>query len=149
MSHLPDVIRVRVSSRNDPLPSLLVLTRIVMHELNDYWGVFGPTDSDGTLAISRAELEESATATRAYYPEEFAHLETHMSGLIEVRVMDEAAVDRALEAATELPEYPYPVNYVARLRAAHAELARMGRVLMEVEVTTEGGDCEVKAEKPM
>jgi hypothetical protein len=149
VSHLPDVIHVRVSSRNDPLPSLLVLTRIVMHELNDYWGVFGPTDHDGSLAISRQELEQNALATREYYPEEFAHLETHMSGLIEVRIMDEAAVDRALEAAIELPEYPYPADYVERLRASHAELVKMGRVLMEVEVRAEGGDCEVKAEKPM
>jgi hypothetical protein len=149
VSHLPDVIRVRASSRSEPLASLLVLTRIVMHELNDYWGVFGPTNADGSLEISRAELEQNAHVTRDYYPEEFAHLETHMAGLIEVRIMDEAALDRALEAVAELPEYPYPVNYVARLQAAHAELSKMGRVLMEVEVTFEGGDCEVRAEKPI
>lgn len=149
MSHLPDVIHVRVSSRNEGLPALLVLTRIVMHELNDYWGVFGPTDTDGSVMISREELAHSAQVTREFYPEEFAHLETHMAGLIEVRVMDETALDRALEAADELPEYPYPLHYIERLRAAHAELLTMGRVLLEVEVSATGGDCEVKVEKPL
>ena len=72
MSHLPDAIHVRVSASNEALPSLLVLTRIVMHELNDYWGVFGPTSTEGSVTISRDDLLQSARVTREYYPEEFA-----------------------------------------------------------------------------
>jgi hypothetical protein len=149
VSHLPDAVHVRASARNAPLPGLLVLTRVVMHELNDYWGVFGPSDASGTVTITREDLRTSANVTREYYPDEFADLETHLAGLIEVRVMDETALDRALEAADHLPEYPYPLGYIAKLRSAHAELLKMGRVLMEVEVTAEGGDCEVKAEPPL
>ena len=149
MSHLPDAIHVRVSANNAPLGSLLVLTRIVMHELNDYWGVFGPTGADGSLTITRADLLQSAQRTRGYYQEEFADLETNLAGLIEVRIMDEPAIDRALEAATELPEFPYPANYADTLRSARSDLLKLGRVLMEVAVTAEGGDCEVKAEPPI
>ena len=81
--------------------------------------------------------------------EEFADVETHLAGLIEVRIMDEPAIERALEATTELPDFPYPAGYAERLRAAQLDLLKLGRVLMEVAVTAEGGDCEVKAEPPL
>jgi hypothetical protein len=149
MSHLPDAIHVRVLSNQTPLASLLVLTRIVMHELNDYWGVFGPTGADGSVSVTRADLVQSAERTRSYLPEEFADVETHLAGLIEVRIMDEPAIERALEAADALPEFPYPPGYAEQLRTAHADLLKLGRVLMEVEVSAEGGDCEVKAEPPI
>jgi hypothetical protein len=149
LSHLPDAIHVRVFSRDKPVASLLVLTRIVMHELNDYWGVFGPTGADGEVTIRRDELVRAAHVTRGHYEAEFADVETHLAGLIEVRIMDEAAIDRALEAAEQLPEYPYPPGYLATLREARDALVRMGRILMEFEVSAEGGDCEVKAETPI
>jgi hypothetical protein len=149
VSHLPDAIHVRVSSENAPLGSLLVLTRIIMHELNDYWGVFGPTGDDGAVTVTRADLIESAQRTRDFYPEEFADVETQLAGLIEVRVMDEAAIERALEASEALPEFPYPADYNEKLRSARIDLLRIGRVLLEVEVSAEGGDCEVKAEPPI
>lgn len=149
LSHLPDVIHVRVSERERGLASLLVLTRLVMHDLNDYWGVFGPTDENGVVTITRDALVTAAHATRDYYEAEFADVETSLAGLIEVRVMDEAAVERALEAVEQLPEYPYAADYLDKLRHAQSELGRMGRVLLEVEVRAEGGDCEVKAETPI
>jgi hypothetical protein len=149
VSHLPDAIRVRVSSRDGPLASLLVLTRIVMHEQNDFWGIFGPTDSNGELLITRAELLGSAQQTRAYYGDEFSDPETQLAGLIEVRVLDEAGITRALEAAGELTDYPYAPGYAAMLAQARDAVIAMGRVLMEVAVTAEGGDCEVKAQPPI
>ena len=149
MSHLPDAIRVRVFSHSTPLPSLLVLTRILMHEQNDFWGIFGPTNAAGELVITRAELLQSARRTRAYYHDQFADPETLLAGLIEVRILDEAGVARALEAADALPDYPYPPGYTAMLEEARAAVIALGRVLMEVEVSAEGGDCEVKAEPPV
>jgi hypothetical protein len=149
VSHLPDAIRVRVTSRQIPLPSLLVLTRIVMHELNDYWSIFGMTDAHGELEITRAELQRSALTTRDFNSEEYADLETHMAGLIEVRVLDEAGITRALEAAAELADYPYDAGYHEMLEHGRAALIRLGRVLMEVEVTAVGGDCEVRAQPPL
>jgi hypothetical protein len=149
VSHLPAVIRLRVSSHNQPLASLLVLTRIIMHDLNDYWGIFGPTDQQGMLEISRDDLVRGAHKTRAFNAEEFADVETQLSGLIEVRVLDESGIERALEAAASLPDYPYEQDYVPKLETAHAALIKLGRVLMEVEVTAEGGDCEVKAAQPI
>ena len=149
MSHLPDAIHIRVLSRNTPLSSMLVLTRIVMHELNDYWGIFGPTDSDGRVTISRSELQVNAARTKEFYADEFADLETSLSGLIEVRILDEEGITRALEAADSLADYPYEANYREMLKDAHDNLVRLGRVLLEVEVTSEGGDCEVKAAKPI
>lgn len=149
VSHLPDAIHVRVTSRQKPLSSLLVLTRIVMHELNDYWGIFGETDRNGLLHITREQLLDTARATRAFNTEDFADLETHLAGLIEVRVLDEAGIERALEAADALPDYPYPAHYRRMLEQARSALLDMGRVLLEVEVTATGGDCEVKAERPL
>jgi hypothetical protein len=149
MSHLPDVIRVQVATRTAPLPSLLVLTRIVMHELNDYWSVHGPTDEQGVLRITRDDLLRNAATTKSFYEDEFADVETQLAGLIEVRVLDEAGIERALEAAAALPDYPYEVGYVQKLNTARAALLVLGRVLVEVEVSAEGGDCEVKAEQPI
>ncbi|HET9441574.1 MAG TPA: hypothetical protein VFO52_15465 [Longimicrobiales bacterium] len=149
MSHLPDAIHVRVTSRQQPLSSLLVLTRIVMHELNDYWGVFGETDSNGALQITGEQLRATARTTRAFNTEDFADLETSMAGLIEVRVLDEPGIERALEAFDALPDYPYPAHYRRMLEQARAALLDMGRVLLEVEVAATGGDCEVKAERPL
>ena len=149
MSHLPDAIHVRVLSRDTPLSSMLVLTRIVMHELNDYWGIFGPTDSDGFLTILREDLELNAARTKEFYADEFADLETSLSGLIEVRILDEEGITRALEAADSLTDYPYDANYRQMLNDGLDHLVGLGRVLLEFEVTSEGGDCEVKAAKPI
>jgi hypothetical protein len=149
VSHLPDAINVRVSSRNQPLSHLLVLTRIIMRDGNDYWGIFGPTGPDGSLEIARVDLERTAAATRAFNEQEYSDVESHVSGLIEVRVLDEPGIERALEAAAALPDYPYQPGYVEKLKAARAALLQLGRVLMEVEVNAAGGDCEVKAAEPV
>ena len=149
MSHLPEAIHVRVLSRDKPLSSMLVLTRIVMHELNDYWGIFGPTDHDGRVEITRDELIHGAARTKDFYVDEFADLETSMAGLIEVRILDEDGITRALGAADALDEYPYDPGYREMLINARGNLVALGRILMEVEVSAEGGDCEVKVEKPI
>ena len=140
---------MRVSSRQLPLASLVVLTRIVMHELNDYWGIFGMTDESGELTITREQLTQTAATTRDYNYEEYADLETHMAGLIEVRVLDEAGINRALEAAEELSDYPYSPGHREMLGRGRDALIRMGRLLLEVEVTAVGGDCEVRAQPPL
>jgi hypothetical protein len=148
-SQFPDAIHVVVSAQTLPLPGLLVLTRIVMQELNDYWGVFGPTDGQGMLSIKRNELLASAHATQAFLPEEFADPLTHGAGLIEVRILDEVGIGRAIEAAAISDGYPYPPGYVQLLREGQARLIELGRVLMEVAVMVEGGNTDVKAKPPL
>jgi len=145
----PDRIHVEVLSRQKPLPGMLVLTRIVMREQNDYFGIFGPTDELGFLTITQGELLQAATATRQFYRDEFADPLTAFAGLIEVRVLDEAGIERALEAHAALKDYPYVEGHLARLKSARRVLQQMGRVLMEVSVTAEGGTSEVKAEVPL
>ena len=69
---LPDRIHIEVSSRKQPLAGLLVLTRIVMEEQNDYFGIFGPTDDLGFLTITKNELLDIAAVTRDFYAAEYA-----------------------------------------------------------------------------
>ena len=146
---LPDRIHVEVKSRSEPLAGLLVLTRVIMREKNDYFGIFGPTNDLGFLTIEKDDLVREAETARNYYAMEFADVATSFGGLVEVRVLDEAGLERALNACQELPDYPYAAGHVARLTTALAQLQRMGRVLMEVFVTAEGGTSEVKAEVPL
>ncbi|HEY0306501.1 MAG TPA: hypothetical protein VGC44_16115, partial [Longimicrobiales bacterium] len=84
-----------------------------------------------------------------FYTNEFADPVTAFGGLIEVRVLDETGIERALEAHDELTQYPYAEGHGARLRAARSVLENLGRVLLEVNVTAEGGTSEVKAEVPL
>lgn len=146
---LPDRIHIEVSSREQPLGGLLVLTRIVMREKNDYFGIFGPTNDLGFLTVHREELLRDANATRAFLPEEFADVAMEFSGLIEVRVLDEPGIERAIEAGEALPDFPYAPGHMQRLIEGKRVLEHMGRVLMEVLVTAEGGTAEVKAEVPL
>lgn len=146
---LPDRIHIEVTSRQQPLAGLLVLTRIVMEEQNDYFGIFGPTDDLGFLTITRNELLGVAAVTRDFYTAEYADPLTAFAGLVEVRVLDEPGIERALEAHDELTQYPYAEGYHARLTTARRVLQELGRVLMEVSVTAEGGTSEVKAEVPL
>jgi hypothetical protein len=146
---LPDRIHVEVKSRGQPLAGLLVLTRIIMREKNDYFAIFGPTNDLGFLTIAKDELLREAGAARAFYPEEFADPLTDAGGLVEVRVLDETGISRALEAHDELPDYPYATGHATRLHEAQRVLDNMGRVLLEVFVTGEGGTSEVKAEVPL
>jgi hypothetical protein len=146
---LPDRIHIEVSSRKQPLAGLLILTRIVMEEQNDYFGIFGPTDDLGFLTITRHELLGAAAITRDFYAAEYADPLTAFAGLVEVRVLDEAGIERALEAHDELKAYPYAEGYYAMLTSARRVLQEMGRVLMEVLVTADGGTSEVKAEVPL
>jgi hypothetical protein len=146
---LPDRIHVEVKSRGEPLPGLLVLTRIIMREKNDYFAIFGPTNDLGFLSIEKGELLREANAARMFYPDEFADPVTQCGGLVEVRVLDETGIVRALEAQDELPDYPYSSGHAARLREAQHVLESLGRVLLEVFVTGEGGSSEVKAEVPL
>ena len=146
---LPDRIHIEVLSREQPLAGLLVLTRIVMREKNDYFGIFGPTNDVGFLTVHRDELLRDARATQSFLPEEFADVLTEFSGLVEVRVLDETGIDRAIEAGEALPDYPYAPGHMQRLRDGKRVLQQMGRVLMEVLVTADGGTSEVKAEVPL
>jgi hypothetical protein len=146
---LPDRIHIEVSSQKKPLAGLLVLTRIVMEEQNDYFGIFGPTDDLGFLTITKDQLLGTAAVTRSFYAAEYADPLTSFAGLVEVRMLDEPGITRALEAHDELTEYPYAEGYYAMLTTARRALVEMGRVLMEVLVTAEGGTSEVKAEVPL
>jgi hypothetical protein len=146
---LPDRIHVEVVSRKKPLAGLLVLTRIVMREQNDYFGIFGPTNDLGFLSVNKDELLEVAANTRQFNLTDYADPLTAFAGLIEVRVLDEPGIERALEAHYELKQYPYADGHVARLLTARQALQQMGRVLMEVSVTAEGGTSEVKADVPL
>ena len=146
---LPDRIHVEVKSRSEPLAGLLVLTRVIMREKSDFFGIFGPTNDLGFLTIEKDDLVREAEIARKYYEMEFADVATSFGGLVEVRVLDEAGLERALHACEELPDYPYAAGHVARLRTALRHLQQMGRVLMEVFVTAEGGTSEVKAEVPL
>jgi hypothetical protein len=146
---LPDRIHVEVKARGRPLGGLLVLTRIIMREKNDFFGIFGPTNDLGFLTIEKDELLREAATAREFYPDEFADPLAAFGGLVEVRVLDESGIERALEAHAELREFPYREGHVARLQAAQIALDAIGRVLMEVFVTAEGGTSEVKAEVPL
>jgi hypothetical protein len=145
---LPDRIHVEVLSRGKPLAGLLVLTRIIMREKHDYFGIFGPTNDLGFLTITRAELLREAATAQTFFQGEFADPLTAFGGLVEVRVLDEAGLGRAQAAHDQLPDYPYADGHLDRLTEALAALQRMGRVLMEVLVTAEGGSAEVRAEPP-
>jgi hypothetical protein len=146
---LPDRIHVEVKSRGRPLEGLLILTRIVMHEKNDFFAIFGPTNDLGFLTIDKNELLREATTARVFFETEFADPLTSFGGLIEVRVLDETGIARALEAQAELAGYPYQAGHAQRLHDAQRVLQQLGRVLMEVFVTAEGGASEVKAEVPL
>jgi hypothetical protein len=140
---------VEVQSGGHALSGMLVLTRIVMREKQDYWGIFGPTDSAGRLTITKAELLRAARATAAYHSLEFADAEQSFGGLIEVRVLDETGLVRAVDAAAELPDYPYAPGHLERLHTAYQHLLGLGRLLIEAYVTSVGGNAEVRAEQPI
>jgi hypothetical protein len=146
---LPDRIHIEVLAHGKPLEGLLVLTRMIMREKNDYFAIFGPTNDLGFLTIEKTELLSESAATRRFYGLEFADPLMAFAGLIEVRVLDEAGIERALEAYAELTQYPYREGHAARLRDAQRSLTRIGRLLMEVHVTAEGGTSEVRAEVPL
>lgn len=146
---LPDRIHVEVKSRGQPLEGLLVLTRIIMREKSDYFAIFGPTNDLGFLTIEKDELLREAATTRGFYEGEFADPLSAFGGLVEVRVLDEAGIERALQAQQELTGYPYAAGHAARLREAQHVLQSLGRTLLEVFVTAEGGTSEVKAEVPL
>lgn len=146
---LPDRIHIEVKSRGQALAGLLVLTRIVMQEKNDFFAIFGPTDDLGFLTITGDQLLREAETARAFYRTEFADPLTSFGGLIEVRVLDEEGIVRALEAHAELSNYPYAAGHARRLRDAQLVIRELGRVLMEVFVTAEGGSAQVKAELPL
>lgn len=146
---LPDRIHIEVQSGGKPLEGLLILTRMIMREKNDFFAIFGPTNDLGFLTIEKAELLREAEKSRQFYLMDFADPITAFDGLIEVRVLDEDGLERALEAHDELTQYPYVEGHRARLRAAQHVVQSMGRVLLEVLVTTEGGTSEVKAEVPL
>jgi hypothetical protein len=128
---------------------MLVLTRLIMREKSDYFGIFGPTNDLGFLTITREELLREAKTAHDFFGGEFADPLTASAGLIEVRVLDEAGIERAREAHDLLHDYPYTPDHIDRLREASNVLQRIGRVLMEVSATAEGGTAEVKVELPL
>lgn len=148
-SILPDRIHIEVQSRGQPLAGMLVLTRLIMREKSDYFGIFGPTNDLGFLTITREELLREAKTAHDFFEGEFADPLAACAGLIEVRVLDEAGIERAREAHDLLHEYPYSADHTDRLREASNVLQRIGRVLMEVSATAEGGTAEVKVELPL
>ena len=118
MKSLPESIEVAVSSEQKPGVGFLIKLRLGVIRKNSYSYILGPTNSEGKAWITKNELLREANRTVELALMDYVPLEHNYSGEVEVKVMTESGIRKAIEAFEIYAPLEYPEGYIEKLNQA-------------------------------
>src|SRR5687768_72690 len=134
---LPRWIRIRVTANGAAARHMFVKVRVRMRRKNDYYLGFGPSDEDGQIAISQADLVSRAREELNFFVMDYAEIEKEHTGEIAVAIFEAEQIDRAIAAYDGFAKagFAYPPDWKVNLAIAREVLrAGVGRVQLEVKL---------------
>jgi hypothetical protein len=116
----PTQFQIQCEADGKPVAGLLVFALVRVRRGNDYHLLFGPTDGDGKVTLTRADLEREVRATRELFPADYT---LDWAGEIGVRPLTVRDIEAAQRAYVLFKgAVAYPPGYEARLQAARQAL---------------------------
>lgn len=85
--------------------------------------VFGPSDTEGKIEISRDQIILEARKTIDLFPMDYWNIESDWTGVLRVTPMNRESITRALSAVRLYRSHDYRPGYQASLKAADGILA--------------------------
>ncbi len=132
---IPDSLTTIVLADGKPLPGLLILVSLEMTRKNAFNMVFGPSDKEGKVEVSKTEIENEVTRTLDLFPMDYEGLSSFKGKLI-VGAMGLEQVESALGAyQLHCKSAAYPSGYGEKLATARAILERLEAKRLDVKVT--------------
>jgi hypothetical protein len=105
-----------------------------MWSKNQYSLIFGPSDTDGSIQASGAELARRARAVVDAFPMDYTLFPADWTGDLGVEVLDAAGVQRLREAIGVWGEQFYPPNFAHTLDGYEQLLQRLEGRRLEAEI---------------
>lgn len=114
---------------------VFVMLKFVVARKNPYNLVFGPSDKQGKVEVSRHQIIAEAKKTMELFPMDHWNIDVDWTGVLCVTPMNREALARALSAFRLFRgNYDYSPGYEELLRAADAILARRSKAEMTATV---------------
>jgi hypothetical protein len=132
---IPEHLTAIVFADGKPSPGLVIMVSLKMITKNGLNIVFGPSNKDGKVEVSKKDLEKEAARILHMFPMDYADLSA-FKGKIIVRAMDLADLESALGAYDLYHDSAdYPPVYRDKLATATTALSRLGAKRLDVKVT--------------
>ncbi len=137
---LPNKLHITCSANGRPLSDELVLITIKSARKNNFDLVFGPTDTNGSLLVTREELIKQAMDEKSIAQMDYGDPEYDFAGEIVVAPMTLEDIDRALKAYKFFREFmAYPIAWEKHLKRSKEILLKLPKdATVEVNVEHDG-----------
>jgi hypothetical protein len=145
---MPDSITVRLLMDGAQVEGLWVRLSLVTTRNNDFSSGHGPSDPTGLVTIKALDVLRRAQLDQAMFPMDYGTVEADWDGTLELRVMNLAAMEAAIEAVETWGEQAWAYRRDVRdgLQTALTKLADCEGASLTVEPVKVPGDLTVLPE---
>ena len=137
---LPDRVKITIEVGRRPASQMFVTLKFVTSEKNPFNLVFGPSDRQGIIELTREQIITEATKTRELFLMDYADIESSWTGTLFVTPLNREAIRRALSAFRMFRRYSYPDNYEENLYTADAALTQIPQMELRATVQCDSGE---------
>jgi hypothetical protein len=135
LHNLPDHLTTIVLADGKPLPGLLILVSLEMNRKNAFNMVFGPSNKEGKIEVSKKDLEREAARNQKMFPMDYDDLsafkdEIHVSAMSLNQVESSLAAYKLYHGCGE-----YPSGYGEKLATARKSFDGLVAKRLHVKVT--------------
>src|SRR5438128_2455374 len=131
---IPEQLSVVSLADGKPSQGLLIMLSLEMSKKNSFNIVFGPSDKDGKIQISKKEIEREVERNIGAFPMDYEDL-SRFQGTMTVCAMTLDQVNSAIAAYNTYREATgYSSEYRDKLEAARSTLSRLTPKRLDVKV---------------
>ena len=123
---LPERIEVMVTVDGKPLEGVLIQVSIVTTFKNNFNLLFGPTDDQGRVVITRAEMIKEARRDQELFITDYGDPETHFAGELVISIFGREKLKSAIDVYPGFKDtVEFPADYLNQLKRAQAILEQL------------------------
>ena len=135
---LPETIEVSIKADSEPLQGVLVHVCIFTTSRNNFHSLFGPTDDNGSVLITRAALIAEAKRDQKLFVTDYGDPETNFAGEIVVAIFGRDDLLRAINAYHQFKDVAeYPRDYLRKLHRAQEIIDKLPDTKIGIDVVYE------------
>jgi hypothetical protein len=129
---------ITIKTSGQQMRGMFVTLKFLVARKNPYNLVFGPSDEQGRIVVTRDQIIGEAKKSLDLFLMDYGDLETEWTGKLRVTPMNRESIERALSAVRLFRRvHKYPPGFEEALRAAAAVLAQMSEAGVSATVQCE------------